>query len=130
MSDKKRPPFFERLSAGLADGIAHVRGEVKLKVVEHAEPAPEIDGTTLAAIRAQTSMSQLTFARMLNVSTKTVQSWEQGSRKPSHASQRLLQIFAKHPELVCEVVGLPPVSLTGISIVGSGTKRRKMVVKS
>jgi putative transcriptional regulator len=41
----------------------------------------------LAALRKQTAMSQAVFARLLNVSTKTVQSWEQGVREPSDASR-------------------------------------------
>jgi DNA-binding transcriptional regulator YiaG len=34
-------------------------------------------------------MSQAVFAQVLNVSTKTVQSWVQGQRKPSQAALRL-----------------------------------------
>jgi hypothetical protein len=51
-------------------------------------------------------MSQGVFARLLNVSVKTVQSWEQGERKPSHAALRLLQVLAEQPEMVCQIVGL------------------------
>ena len=61
-------------------------------------------------------MSQAVFARLLNVSTKTVQSWEQGVRTPSHASRRLLQIYSQHPEAVCQSVGLPPIKLQGVTI--------------
>ena len=38
-------------------------------------------------------MSQAVFAATLNVSTKTVQAWEQGLRTPSQASARLLQLL-------------------------------------
>jgi putative transcriptional regulator len=51
-------------------------------------------------------MSQGVFARTLNVSVKTVQSWEQGERKPSQAALRLLQLLDANPEAVCEIVGL------------------------
>jgi DNA-binding transcriptional regulator YiaG len=38
-------------------------------------------------------MSKAIFAGMLNLSTKTVQSWEEGVRKPSQAALRLIQVF-------------------------------------
>jgi putative transcriptional regulator len=51
-------------------------------------------------------MSQAVFARMLNVSTKTVQSWEQGVRKPSQAALRLIQVFRQDPAGLREIVGM------------------------
>ena len=70
-------------------------------------------------------MSQAVFAKVLNVSSKTVQSWEQGKRAPSMASRRLIQVFSERPEVVCEVLGMPPVSLEGVRVViGSGGRRR------
>jgi DNA-binding XRE family transcriptional regulator len=51
-------------------------------------------------------MSQAVFARLLNVSTKTVQSWEQGDRKPSQAALRLIQVFRHNPSGLLEVVGM------------------------
>jgi putative transcriptional regulator len=38
-------------------------------------------------------MSQAQFANLLAVNVKTLQSWEQGARKPSKPTMRLLQIF-------------------------------------
>jgi transcriptional regulator with XRE-family HTH domain len=38
-------------------------------------------------------MTQAQFARLLAVSIKTLQSWEQGVRKPSRPTMRLLQVF-------------------------------------
>jgi putative transcriptional regulator len=43
------------------------------------------------------------FARLLNVSVKTVQGWEQGVREPSDASLKLLAIAKKRPEVLLEV---------------------------
>ncbi|MCC6154411.1 MAG: hypothetical protein IT367_11665 [Candidatus Hydrogenedentes bacterium] len=49
-------------------------------------------------------MSQTVFAAPLNVSKKTVQSWEQGIRSPSDASLRLLQIIRKRPDVVETII--------------------------
>jgi putative transcriptional regulator len=46
----------------------------------------------IRAIRHRAHVSQAVFARVLNVEPVTVQKWEQGAKKPSGASLRLLQI--------------------------------------
>jgi len=42
------------------------------------------------------------------VSTRTVQSWEQGSRKPSQAALRLIQVFREDPEGLLRLAGINP----------------------
>jgi DNA-binding XRE family transcriptional regulator len=51
-------------------------------------------------------MSQAVLAGVLNVSARTVQSWEQGERKPSYSALRIIQLLREHPEAVCEAAGL------------------------
>ena len=126
MTAKARKPLFERLKAGLEQGIAHAKGELTLKTVEVPEEPPEVDARTLAALREAAEMSQAVFARVLNVSVKTVQSWEQGVRVPSMASRRLIQVFSERPDVVCEIVGMQPVKLNGVKIVRSGQGRRRI----
>jgi len=48
-------------------------------------------------------MSQSVFARVLNVSPKTLQSWEQGIRKAAQAAQRLLEVLEKKPEIIASL---------------------------
>ena len=126
---KKRNSLFERLQQGLEEGIAHAQEKLTLKTVEIPEEPPEIDAKTVAALRARASMSQTVFAKMLNVSTKTLQSWEQGVRQPSDASRRLIQIFSTHPEVICQSVGLPETPLVGVSIKRLPKGGTKIVVK-
>jgi putative transcriptional regulator len=127
----KRLPVAEQIRKGLEEAIRHARGEITLKttVVELPDEPPEIDAPTLVAIRDQSRMSQAVFARLLNVSSKTVQSWEQGLRTPSHAARRLIQIYSQHPETVCRSVGLPPVTLQGVTIEQGATGQRRIVVE-
>lgn len=114
MSERK--PLFERLKKGLEEGVAHAKGELTLKTVQVPEAPPEIDAKTLAAMRTQAGMSQAVFAKLLNVSIKTLQSWEQGLRSPSYASKRLIHVFCENPEMFCRTVGLPPVKLKGVAV--------------
>jgi putative transcriptional regulator len=127
MATKIRKPFFERLKTGLEEGIAHARGELTLKTVEVPEAPPEIDAKTLVALREEAAMSQAVFAKVLYVSSKTVQSWEQGDRVPSMASRRLIHLFTEEPGMVCKVVGLPAVELHGFKIVQYGKGKRRIV---
>jgi putative transcriptional regulator len=124
----KRKPLFDRLKQGLEEGIAYARGERTLRTVEVPQEPPEIDGPTLAAFRAQASMSQAVFAKVLNVSTKTLQSWEQGVRRPSESAKRLIHVFSQQPEMFCQIVGVPEIRLEGVRIERSQNGRRRIVV--
>ncbi|HAH46688.1 MAG TPA: hypothetical protein DCM07_17890 [Planctomycetaceae bacterium] len=132
MTTRQRKPLFERIKQGLEEGIAHTTGELTLKTVEIPNDPPEIDAKTLSALRTRAGMSQAVFARMLSVSTKTLQSWEQGLRDPSAASRRLIQMFSEHPELVCKSVGLPSITLKGVKVKGKRivVNRHQAKVKS
>jgi putative transcriptional regulator len=54
--------------------------------------------------RARTGLSQARFAAVLGVSTRTLQEWEQGRRKPTGAARALLAIAAKRPKVFREVL--------------------------
>ena len=130
MATKTRKPLFERLKTGLEEGIAHAKGVLTLKTIEVPEAPPEIDAETLVALREEAKMSQAIFAKVLYVSAKTVQSWEQGVRLPSMASRRLIHLFAEQPEMVCKVVGLRSVQLSGFKIVQVSKGKRRIVKDS
>jgi putative transcriptional regulator len=98
--------LFERLRTGLEEGIHFARNELNLRTTEVPERPPDLRPQEVRHLRQQLNMSQGVFARMLNVSPRTVHSWEQGERKPSQAALRLLQILGARPEVVCEVVGV------------------------
>jgi putative transcriptional regulator len=112
-----RKPLGERLKSGLLEGIQHAKGELTLRTVEVPSPPPEIAAEQVTSLRARSGMSQAVFARVLNVSTKTVQSWEQGERKPSHAALRMLQVFRENPRFVFQIVGIPA------PVLGCGGRR-------
>ena len=97
----ERSRLFDRLKKGLEEGIAHERGERTLRVTEVVVPAPPqlYSADDVRRIRMGLNMSQAGFARLLQVSNKTVQSWEQGTRRPQQSSARLLQ-FIEHPDLL------------------------------
>ena len=58
----------------------------------------EVSAATEA--RNSVGMSQGEFAKLLGVSVRTLQDWEQGRREPSGAAKTLLRIASQNPEAV------------------------------
>jgi putative transcriptional regulator len=54
------------------------------------------------SIRERTRLSQSEFARMIGVSVKTPENWEQARRTPTGTAAALLRIFASKPRLAME----------------------------
>jgi putative transcriptional regulator len=102
--DAEKLSGFEQIREGLKEGIAHGRGKLTLRTTMLPRPAPRLKKGRVAAIRRKTGMSQAVFARLLNVPTRTLQSWEQGARTPKAGEARLLQMVEAAPEEVEELV--------------------------
>ena len=88
---KNRDPLEVRLERSLRQGIEFARGERELRITI-VPSGRSYTGEEVAAIRAKRKLSQPQFARLLAVSPRTLQSWEQGVRRPSKSTMRLLQI--------------------------------------
>ena len=71
----------------LADGTA-----------EKDEIVPATDWAQAA--RAGTGLSQAQFAKLIGVSLRTLQEWEQGRKRPSGPAAALLRIVSRDPEVV------------------------------
>lgn len=52
--------------------------------------------------RAKSGLSQSEFAQALQISTRTLQEWEQGRRSPSGSARALINIALKHPDIIRE----------------------------
>jgi putative transcriptional regulator len=101
MSNKyKTMSVFEQIKAGLDDSIAYSRGELSLKTTTLPLPPPKAEAQQIAGLRKKLRMSQSVFAATLNVSPKTVQSWEQGVRQPADAALRMLQVIRVEPQVI------------------------------
>lgn len=96
--------FFEELKAGLNAAIEHAQGRRNdLRTTTLPRPPKELSAKEIVKVRTKLNVSQAVFARYLNISTKTVQSWEQGLGKPNGASLKLLSIAKKNPKILLEI---------------------------
>jgi putative transcriptional regulator len=58
----------------------------------------------VAVIRSSYQLSQEQFARLLGISVRTLQNWEQGRRRPLGPARVLLRVAARHPAAVLDAV--------------------------
>ena len=66
-----------------------------------ARPKP-LKPADIRALRASLNASQALLARLLNVSSNAVESWEQGIREPRQATLKLLHIARKNPGVLLD----------------------------
>lgn len=85
------PKLFEELTRSIRQAGAIARGEKK--------PARrhELTPSRILAVRERSGLSQAQFARLLNVSVKTLQNWEQARREPTGPAKALLRIVEREP---------------------------------
>ena len=100
MASKERKSLFERLKNSLDEAERFTADELTLKTFSVPDPPPDYTPERIARMRKSLRMSQGVFAHALNVSTKTVQGWEQGLRHPAQSAQRLLEVLEKRPEII------------------------------
>ena len=78
------------------------KGVLDLRKAElPARPKP-LKPADIRALRASLNASQALLARLLNVSSNAVESWEQGIRQPRQATLKLLHIAKKNPSVLLD----------------------------
>ncbi len=96
---------FERLIESAKQAVEHAEGKRSdLRTTVLPQPPAALDSREIVQLREKLHFSQAVFARHLNVSVKTVQSWEQGIGKPSGATLKLLSLINKRPNILVETV--------------------------
>lgn len=96
--DKKKDKKKHRQEGTEVSAAANKKsGVLDLRAVELPPPPKPLKPAEIRALRTGMNASQALFARLLNVSSNAVESWEQGIREPRQATLKLLHIVRKNP---------------------------------
>ena len=85
--------FFEELLDSVQEAKAIAKGKAA------ASRRFEVFAPDAKAVREQTGLSQSEFARLMRVSVKTLQNWEQHRRTPTGPAAALLKIVSTAPDV-------------------------------
>lgn len=100
---RTRRKLLGELRTALQDALQYERGQkIDLRVTAIPGPAKSIPPSRIRKIRVSLRASQAQFARLLNVSPNTVESWEQGVRRPRQAALKLLMIADRNPQALLD----------------------------
>lgn len=93
-----RDELFEELKESIKQGGKILKGKRKPgRKFSFENPDPK-------QIRKRLGLSQNKFAKLLGISTSTLQNWEQGRRKPEGPAKILLNVAAKYPDAILNTV--------------------------
>ena len=86
--------LFQQLAASLKEGGAILRGKKK--------PArtTTLQWPDAKAVREKLGLTQSQFAALIGLSPRTLQTWEQGHRRPEGTARALLRVAESHPDAV------------------------------
>lgn len=74
--------------------------KLDLRSVELPARPKAMKPADIRSVRESLNASQALFARLLNVSSNAVESWEQGIREPRQATLKLLHIARRNPDVL------------------------------
>ena len=89
----RKTEFTRRADGGWRRRIVRADGSVEKDEIIPASASAQI-------ARAGTGLSQAQFAKLIGVSLRTLQEWEQGRKRPSGPASVLLRIVAREPQVV------------------------------
>ena len=83
--------------------------DLEAELLESVRQVKRGEGTVVyspvIAVRKNSGLSQTQFAKLLGVSVRTLQGWEQGRKQPSGAARTLIALAQRHPDILRELAG-------------------------
>ena len=98
--DKKKNKNRDEQRAAVAATSDKSGVRLDLRSVDLPQRPKPMKPADIRALREGLNASQALFARLLNVSSNAVESWEQGIREPRQATLKLLHIARKSPDVL------------------------------
>ncbi|WP_204262965.1 type II toxin-antitoxin system MqsA family antitoxin [Methylobacterium sp. BTF04] len=96
-------PVGDDLVEAFQEMAAYLRGEVE--AVSYEVPDDVITPERVKAIRRKVAASTKEFEQQFRISARTMESYEQGRRRPDAAMQALLRVIEREPDAVRRALG-------------------------
>jgi putative transcriptional regulator len=93
MSKVKLDAEMKRFQDDLLQSVRDMRSK-------RAAKTTKVIVTRASEARSRVGLTQSEFAKLLGVSVRTLQDWEQGRREPTGAAQTLLRVAEQHPQVL------------------------------
>jgi putative transcriptional regulator len=91
--------FGERLIQSARQAEAHSAGKIKLRTnIMEILPVPDYKPQEIKSLRTRLGLTQGLMGGIIGVSTKTVEAWEIGYRRPSSSAMRVLAELDTNPQ--------------------------------
>jgi putative transcriptional regulator len=104
----RKRDIFGEIMDGIEELKAHREGRLTLRTYKVEVPAlPPVDPRTIREVRERFHLSRALFARLLGLSTRTLEGWEQGRSNPTRVAALLFELLRQHPETLGQIVGRP-----------------------
>lgn len=103
----RRRALFSELMDGVEAMKRHREGKITLRSHNVAERQPlAVDAAVIRQTREQLNVSRAVFARGLRVSTRTLESWEQGRARPNAQAAALILMVRRYPDTLRKLESL------------------------
>lgn len=93
--------FFSGIMEGLNEALAYEKGKASAETFARKKLLPNIN---VLEIRTALSMTQKSFAKVLGVSSRTVEAWEAGKSTPTPTAKKLMYLIQQDHSLVQKLV--------------------------
>jgi putative transcriptional regulator len=75
-----------------------------IKEIKRGDHARTTLWLSVSEVRQKAGLSQTQFSKLLGVSLRTLQEWEQGRRAPTGAARTLIRVASKDPKVLLAVM--------------------------
>ena len=89
--------FFSSIMAGLEEALAYEKGKSKAGTITRKLSLPDVN---VVEERKKLNMTQNSFAKILGVSKRTVESWQTGKSTPSPTARNLIYLISQDHSLI------------------------------
>ena len=89
--------FFAGLMEGLTEALAYEKGKSSAETFSRKQSLPNVN---IQELRITLGMTQKSFAEILGVSRRTVESWECGKSTPTPTAKKLIYLIQQDHSII------------------------------